>query len=140
MHCTHAQRFLYRNCSRHAFLMYEETAKGHSFQAGICLATQLLSGTVCPYNLHVACTLQCHVNYYHISKAFPLYGTLGLPIYLLLTNMVLEFVIGWLFSKTQSTSAFFLRILLYFIFCGTTKRIVKFRILWFSQCKFNYFC
>jgi hypothetical protein len=49
-------------------------------------------------------------------QAFLLYGTLGLPIYLLLTNMVLEFVIGWLFSKTQSTSAFFfLRILFYFI-------------------------
>lgn len=44
-----------------------------------------------------------------------MYGTLGFPIYLLLTNMVLEFVIGWLFSKAQSTSAFVLRILFYFL-------------------------
>lgn len=52
-------------------------------------------------HLAMSCKLLSYI------QAFPLYGTLGLPIYLLLTNMVLEFVIGWLFSKTQSTSAFF---------------------------------
>jgi len=82
-------------------------------------------------HLAMSCKLLSYI------QAFPLYGTLGLPIYLLLTNMVLEFVIGWLFSKTQSTSAFFLEdfwkdfIYLFLFFVGQPKELWNFRFFGF---------
>jgi hypothetical protein len=141
--CT--KGFFDRNCSHNAFLMYQTSQRPFILGWHLSCAAQLFVPIVVWYYmslynqhfvrrsqqccLHLA--MSCKITNIYIYPSFSTIWDIGTAYLfaLLLTNMVLEFVIGWLFSKAQFTSAFFWGFIYLFIyFCGTTKRIVKFRI------------